>query len=97
MPYIRLSLAKPRPERMQEVRKHYEELVSYVAKMEGCLAAWVMVPHDDSGEIGRMSMWATQADANRAANDPHTMALHSELEFDTSGGVWDRSFDGYTP
>lgn len=97
MPYIRLTLVRPRPERMEEVRRHYEELVAHVAKLPGFVAGWVVVPHDDSGEIGRMTMWSSQEEANRAANDPHALSLHAELEFDVFGNLWDRSFDGYAP
>lgn len=97
MPYIRLTLAKPRPERYDEVRRHYEELVKYTSTLSGFVAAWVVVPHDDSGEIGRLSMWQTQEDAHHAANDPHAMSLHAELEFDALGNLWDRSFDAFPP
>ncbi len=97
MPYVRLTLAKPRPERVAEVRRHYEELVGYLSTLPGFVAGWVVVPHDDSGEVGRLSMWESQEAANHAANDPRAMSLHAELEFDVFGNMWDRSFDAYVP
>ncbi len=97
MPYIRLTLAHPRPDRAAEVRRHYEELVTTAAKQPGFVAGWVVVPHDGSGDIGRLTMWESQEHANRAANDPHALALHSEIEFDVDGNLWDRSFDAIVP
>jgi quinol monooxygenase YgiN len=97
MPYIRLTLARPRPERMQEVRRHYEDLVAHLATLPGFITGWVVEPEPSAGEIGRLSVWETPEDAHRAANDPHAMALHAELEFDLGGNLWDRSFAAYGP
>jgi quinol monooxygenase YgiN len=93
MPYIRLTLARPRPERRAEVRQHYEELVAYVRSLPGCIGGYVLEAKDESSEIGRMSVWEDAEAAHRAANDPHAMALHAELHFDVQGSLWDRSFD----
>lgn len=97
MPYIRLTVAKPRPERREEVRRHYEELVAHVAKLPGFIDGWVVLPQDDSGDVGRMTLWESAEAASRAANDPHSMSLHAELQFDVSGNLWDRTFEGYVP
>ena len=97
MPYIRVTLAKPRPERVAEVRRHYEEIVRHTSTLPGFISGWVLLPHDTSGEVGRMTMWQSQADANNAANDAHTLSLHAEVQFDVFGDMWDRSFDGYVP
>ena len=93
MPYVRLAFAHSRPERREEVRQHFEELVRYIRTMPGCLASYVVYPHDETGEIGRMSVWDNLEAANRAANDPHAMSIHSELMFDVHGSIWDRSFE----
>lgn len=95
MPFIRLTMASPRPERRAEVRRHYEELVAHVAGLPGCLGGWVLEPSDDTAEVGRLTMWETEADAHHAANDPHALALHAELHFDVIGQLWDRSFHAF--
>jgi quinol monooxygenase YgiN len=92
MPYLRLTMAHPRPERRAEVLEHYEELVAHVLTLPGCLAGYVLEAQDQSGEVGRMSLWEDADAAHRAANDPHAMALHAELHFDVQGSLWDRSF-----
>ena len=97
MAYMRLTLARPRPERRAEVKRHYEDLVAYVLTLPGCLGGYVVEAHDESGEIGRVSIWESTEAANHAANDPHAMALHAELHFDLQGSLWDRSFDAIVP
>ena len=97
MAYIRLTLASPRPERRAEVREHYEELVRYVKSLPGCLGGYVIEAHDESGDVGRISIWESADAANRAANDPHAMSLHAELHFDVQGSLWDRSFEAIDP
>jgi heme-degrading monooxygenase HmoA len=97
MPFIRLTMATPRPERRAEVRRHYEELVAHVAGLPGYLGGWVLESSDDSPEVGRLTMWETEADANHAANDPRALSMHAELHFDVMGQLWDRSFHASTP
>jgi quinol monooxygenase YgiN len=92
MSYMRITVAHARPERRVEVEQHYRELVQHVRTLPGCLGAYVLVAQDDSGEVGRLSIWEDETAANHAANDPHAMALHAELMFDASGNIWDRSF-----
>ena len=91
--YIRLSLAAPPPDRLVEVRQYYEELVAYAAALPGFVMGWVVVPGFGDGEVGRLTVWETEAAANRAANDLHMMALHAQVQFAASGHLWDRSFD----
>lgn len=97
MPYMRLTMAHPRPERRAEVLRHYEELVAYVLTLPGCLAGYVLEANDQSGEVGRISLWENADAAHHAANDPHAMALHAELHFDVQGSLWDRSFTVQEP
>src|SRR5215212_10619604 len=46
MSYMRLTLAHPGPERREEVLKHYEELVSYVLTLPGCIGGYVLEAKD---------------------------------------------------
>ena len=93
MPYMRLTLAHPRPDRRAEVLEHYQELVAHVRALPGCLDSYVLEANDQSGEVGRISIWENADAAHHAANDPHAMALHAELHFDVQGSLWDRSFN----
>ena len=96
MSYIRLTLTRPPPGRLAEVRQHYERIVAHVATLPGFVTGWVVVPGHADGEVGRLTVWETAAAANRAANDPHAMALHAQVQFAVSSTLnseWDRSFE----
>ena len=93
MAYIRLTLATPPPERLDEVRQHYEALVAYVSTLPGFVTGWVVVPGHGGGEVGRLTVWESEAAAHQAATDPHALALHARVQFAAAGRLWDRSFD----
>ena len=97
MPYMRLTLAHPQPDRRAEVLQHYEELVTFVMTLPGCLGGYVLEAKDQSGEVGRISLWENAEAAHQAANTPHAMSLHAELHFDVQGSLWDRSFEVHSP
>ena len=92
MSYMRLTLATPPPGRAAEVRQRYEEIVAHVATLPGFESGWVVAPPFPAGEIGRLTIWTSEAAANQAANDPHAMALHAQVQFAVFGDLWDRSF-----
>lgn len=52
----------------------------------------MIAPAVPDGEIGRLTVWQDEAAANHAANDPHAMALHAQVQFATVSDLWDRSF-----
>ena len=91
MSYIRLTLATPPPDRLAEVRQCYEELVAYVATLPGFVTGWVVTSGYGDREVGRLTVWQSEAAAHRAANDPHAMALHAQLRVAVAGQLWDRS------
>lgn len=93
MSYIRLTLATPPPERLAEVREQYEEIIAYVSTFPGYESGWVVAPGYGDGEVGRLTIWQSEAAANFAATDPHAMALHARVRFAAAGNLWDRSFD----
>ena len=97
MSYIRLTLATPLPGRVAEVRQQYEVLVAHVSTLPGFVTGWVVAPGYGGNEVGRLTVWETEAAANRAANDAHAMALHAQVQFAVFGNLWDRSFDTDRP
>src|SRR4051812_11266336 len=76
MSYIRLTMATPPEARVAEIRQQYEQLLSYLAQQPGFLTGWVVAGHGE-GEIGRLSVWDSEAAANRAATDSYVLALHA--------------------
>jgi quinol monooxygenase YgiN len=80
-----------------EVESLNRELVAYYRRFPGCLAAYFVQAADGSGELGRVSIWEREEDADRAANDDHSLALRSRLHLLIQPGHQDRSFQAQAP
>ena len=57
MPYVRLSIARPRRGEEQRLIDLMHKLSALAEDQEGCLASYVLRPHDDSGEIARIAVY----------------------------------------
>lgn len=92
MPYIRISIMKPR--RGEEA--HLEELTRKLAALskeqEGCLDAFVLRPRDDSGELARIGIYTDEKAAEATANSQSFMALRSEIHLLVEPGHTERAF-----
>lgn len=92
MPYIRLSIAKPRrgeEARLEEVMRKLSELSS---AQDGCVESYVLRPHDDSGDIARIAVYTNETTAEHAANSQPFLALRSELHLVAEPGQVERAF-----
>lgn len=92
MPYIRLSIAKPRrgeEARMEEVMRKLSDLA---ASQDGCVESHVLRPHDDSTEIARIAVYSDEKAAEQAANSQSFLALRSELHLISEPGHVERAF-----
>ena len=92
MAFIRLTLVTPPPDRFAAVQQCYAEIVSYAASLPGFITGWVVVPGQDTGDVGRLTVWQTAAAAHHAATDSHLLALHAQAQFAAGGNSWDCSF-----
>lgn len=92
MPYIRLSIMKPRRGEEARVEELLRKLDAAVSQQPGCQVTYVMRPHDESGEIARLAIYDSEDAAERAANDTHIMALRSELHLLVEPGHAERAF-----
>ena len=92
MAYVRLSIAKSlkgQEERFQTVMRRLSEVT---AEQAGCTASYIMEPHDDSGEIARISFYDDESSAAAAAQSQTIMSLRSELHLVTEAGHVERGF-----
>jgi quinol monooxygenase YgiN len=81
MPYIRLSLARPRRgETTAHVEAAFRQIAELAGTHPGCLESYVLKPHDDSGEIARIAIYQDETSAEHAASNDAIMALRSELD-----------------
>ncbi len=92
MPYIRLSIMKPRRGEDARVEALLRKLDEAVAAQAGCQVTYLMRPHDDSGEIARLAIYDSEETAERAVNDTHNMALRSEIHLLVEPGHVERAF-----
>jgi|FaiFalDrversion2_1042247.scaffolds.fasta_scaffold00468_2 quinol monooxygenase YgiN len=97
MAYIRVSLMRPLTGHEAEVERLNRELVAYYRRFPGCLATYFVQAADGSGEVGRVSVWERDEDADRAANDDRSLALRSHLHLLVQAGHQDRSFQAEAP
>ena len=81
MPYIRLSLARPRDGKtIADVEAAFRDIAARASGQEGCVASYLLRPHDDSGEVARVAIWRDERAAEHAAADETIMAFRSELD-----------------
>lgn len=79
MPYVRFSLMRPRQGQEARARELIDSLVEYYQQQPGYLTGYRLEPVDSDGFIGRMGVWASEAEANAAAQQEHDLALRSQL------------------
>ncbi|MDZ7729034.1 MAG: antibiotic biosynthesis monooxygenase [Dehalococcoidia bacterium] len=92
MTYIRLSIAKPRHGEEKRVEDIQGQIAEYVRSLPGCRESYLLHPHDDSGEIARISIYDSEESADQAANQPHLLSLRSELNLAAEAGHIERGF-----
>ncbi|MEE8346322.1 MAG: hypothetical protein V3S20_03140 [Dehalococcoidia bacterium] len=92
MPYIRISLMTPAEGKSDEVRRLNQELSFFYKAQDGCPQSFVLTAAGGSGELGRMSIWESEATAEHAATLQHSMSLRSRLHLAVKRGYVDRSF-----
>lgn len=92
LPYIRLSIARPRRGEEKRLEELFRQLSDMAASMPGCLQSLVLKPHDDSGEIARISIYEGEEAAEAIANNPRFMSLRAEVHLASEPGHAERAF-----
>lgn len=93
MPYVRISIARPRAGQEKRLAELQQAIADYIARQPGCERSYVLRPHDDSGEIARVTIWDDESQAEAAANSDHMLSLRSELNLAVAdGGHTERAF-----
>ena len=89
MPWMRLSTYRPLPGHRTEVERIVERLGEMVSKKEGFVMTLHFVGSDESGDMGRLTIWESAEAANRAAADEDIQALRSQLHIAILSGHMD--------
>ena len=77
--YIRLSFMNPRPSKEKLVSALMDNLLEFFSTQPGFVHGYSLVSGDPRGRVGRVTMWKSGEDADRAANSQHVLAVRSEI------------------
>lgn len=94
MPVARLFVLRAHRGMEQDVEQTAQELHRVLSRQSGFIVGWDLRSVDRSGELVRLTVWESQADADRAAGQEMVMALRSKLlmhaeEAQTAGGTYE--------
>lgn len=92
MTYIRISIARPNrgsEERFEEVMR---AITAAVEEQDGCEGAYILKPHDDSGEIARITIYKDEQSGEQSANSDRILSLRSEMHLVCQPGHTERAF-----
>ena len=79
MYYVRLSLMKAKPGHEGEVAGMMDDLVTFYREQPGFVVGYKLTAADETGDIGRVTVWRSEADADEAARTNHVLSRRSEL------------------
>src|SRR5439155_23774012 len=73
--YVRVSLMRARNGEEQRVHDLLDRLITYYAEQQGYVTGYRLEPTEPEGYIGRIGVWESAEDADRAAQTEHDLAL----------------------
>ncbi|MBI3743549.1 MAG: hypothetical protein HY261_04605 [Chloroflexi bacterium] len=79
MKVIRTTVVKPRSGSEREVACLLKELGSFLASQPGFIESFELAADEADGVHARIGVWASKEDADRAANQVHTIAIRARL------------------
>ena len=79
MPIARQSVVHPFPAEVSKVEQFFDQLEAHYATLPGYVLGFRYSPVGNPGEVGRIAVWRTHEDADRAAQDDHVGALRSQI------------------
>lgn len=96
--YVRLSLMLPKRGCADRVAAITDDLLAYFATQPGYVRGYKLSPADGSGEVGRLTVWTSEQEADRVATTQHVLALRSELmQLIEEDSHVERSFMAFDP
>jgi heme-degrading monooxygenase HmoA len=96
VPYVRVSLMRPRAGEEERVRELIDRLVSFFSTQPGFLSGYRLEPVEPDGYMGRIGVWETAEQADRAAQANLDLALRSQMNMSLEEHL-EYSFHGTVP
>ncbi len=93
MPIARQSVVHPLPDQVASVEDLLDQLEAHYTTFPGYLMGFRYRPQGNPGEIGRIALWRSHEDANKAAQDTHVVALRARLNNMIHGEHLERVLD----
>jgi len=91
--YVRLSLMQPKSGQDAEVSKILNDLVIFFARQPGYIRGFTLTSPARDNQIGRLTFWESEHDAENTANTQHVLSLRAELlRLVETGSHLERSF-----
>ncbi|MEX0786810.1 MAG: hypothetical protein WD939_09250 [Dehalococcoidia bacterium] len=96
--YVRLSLMNPNPGEDEKVSELLDDMLAYLPGCDGYVRGYKLTSGDPQGRIGRLGVWRSEEDADRAANTQHVLSVRSELllHIEEDSHI-ERSYTAYDP
>lgn len=80
MNYLRLSLMTPRARHRHEATRLLAQIVAQCSRQPGYRGGMITAAGGGAQRrVGRLTLWADRTSADRAAADPHMLALRAAL------------------
>jgi len=70
---------KPKPGKEFEVAAIMDDLVTFYKQHEGFVDGYKLLAADETADIGRVTIWRSEVDADRTAQSTHVMSRRSDL------------------
>jgi heme-degrading monooxygenase HmoA len=91
--YVRLSLVRPRAGQEDLVANILNDLLNFYSSQPGYIEGYSLSSNDPGPEVGRLTLWRAEHDAEATASAQHVMSRRSELMRVIEGGSQiERSF-----
>ncbi|MFA7296461.1 MAG: hypothetical protein WC211_04640 [Dehalococcoidia bacterium] len=96
MPYVRVSLMRPRHGEEARVRELIDRLVGFFSQQPGFITGYRLEPVEPDGYMGRIGVWESAEQADHAAQADFDLALRSQMNMSLEEHV-EYSFHGTPP
>src|SRR3990172_11482547 len=84
--YVRLSLVMAKPGEEERVSEIMDGLLEFMATQPGYVRGYKLVREYPDPRTGRITVWKSEEDADRAAQTQHILSVRSELIQFVEGG-----------
>ena len=79
MYYVRISLMTPKSGHEAEAAAIIDDLLGFYQQQPGFVTGYKLASADEKGEMGRVTVWRSEHEAEAAAQSNHNLSRRAEL------------------